>query len=365
MDALFERPDGLYAGLVLLVALIPRARFRALGAAGLVLVLLGAASNRIGGPSSGTTFATVNEVLIALGAVIVVGAAGAAVVRTGRAGDPASSQLTPQSPAPGPHPLLFIGLTLALAAPHLLVVELGILLVLIAAVRDTLRAQRLAWLAVLILGAGLLGAAFVVATTILGPGGGRMTALPEGPFSPAAERMLVMLIGAGTLLLAGLPPLHRAPWGLGFAPLAAIMMGRIALPAFPGGVLEWQSLAMLLFAGAGISAALTRQWAALATAAGLAVLWSGIRSGLLAAEVLVLWGWILDLVDRGGRQWLSKLPERWSGLVMLVPALAALPALAAALGAQVVIPVVFTTGVLGASIRELVRRSRRAPPPLY
>jgi len=365
VDALFERPDGLYAGLVLLVVLIPRVRLRALGAAGLVLVLLGAASNRVGGPSSGTTFATVNEVLIVLGAVIVLGAAGVAVVRAGSARDSASSRLAPQSPAPNSHPLLFIGLTLALAAPHLVVVELGILLALVAAVRDTLREKRLVWLAVLILGAGMLGAAFVVATTILGPEGGRITALAEGPFSPAAERMLVMLIGAGTLLLAGLPPLHGSPWGLGLAPLTAIMLGRIVLPAFPGGALEWQPMAMLLCAGAGISAALTRRWAALATAAGLAVLWSGIPSGVLAAGVLVLWGWLLDLVDRGGRPRMSKLPERWSGLVMLVPALAALPALAAALGAQVVIPVVFTAGVMAASIRELVRRSGRAPPPLY
>jgi hypothetical protein len=364
VDALFERLDWLYAGLAVLVVLIPLARFRALGAAGLSLVLLAAASDRVGGPSSGTTFATVNEMLTILGSVVVVVAAVIAMTGGRRASEASSSPVVPQSQVPNPQPLLLIGLALAAAAPHLLLVELGIVLVLVAAARVALASQRFRWLALLVIGGGALGAALVLAVTILGPTGGRMSGLRDGPFSPAAERLLVLLLGAGTLLLAGLPPVHRAPWGIGLAPLAAIMMGRVALPAFPGGVIEWQPLAMLLLAGAGVGAALTRRWPALAVAAGLTSLWSGVPSGVLAAQLLVIWGWLLA-ISAGLR--LGRLPnaaDRWTRLALLVPALAALPALEAGLGAQVVLSVAFVAGTVIAFVGEFLRPGS-GHAPLY
>ena len=365
MDAIVERPDWLYAGLVLLVALIPLARFRALGAAGLGLVLLAAASDRVGGESSGTTFATVNEMLLGVGALVVVVAAAIAVTRIRSASQTELLPDQPRPPTPAAPLLLLSGLTLAFVALHLLLVELGMLLVLVAAIRDVLVTRKIPWLLVLLTGGGILGAALVIAGTILGPDGGTMATLREGPFSPAAERLLVMLFGAGTLVLAGVPPFHRAPWGTGLAPLAAIVMARITLTALPGGVLEWQPLAMLLLAGAVVSAALIRRWPALAVAAGLASLWSGVPSGVFAAEVLILWGWLLDMLGPGRMGWLPKLGERWGGLALLLPGLAALPVLEAMLGAQVVTSVVCVAGVIAASIREFLRRPEGAPPPLY
>lgn len=362
MDVLFERADWLYAGLVLLVALIPGTRFRALGAAGLGLVLLAAASGRVGGPSSGTTFATVNELLVLLGGLVVV-VAGAAGFRRGPGASP--DPALPRSHVPSSHLLLLIGLTLSAAGPHLLLVELGILLALVSVVRAAIRSGRRGWLTALAIGGGITAAGCVLATTILGPGGGDVARLPAGPFSPAAERLLVLLFGAGTLMLAGLPPLHRAPWGVGLAPIAAIVMGRVALPALPSGVVEWQTLFMLLLAGATVWAALTRRWAALSVAAGLASLWSGIPSGVFAAELLVLWGWLLDVAARGRLGPAPRLPERWAGLLLLVPALAALPALEAGLRAQVVLSVAVVMGVVAASVREFRRRPQAAHPPLY
>jgi hypothetical protein len=364
VDALFERLDWLYAGLALLVVLIPLARFRALGAAGLSLVLLAAASDRVGGPSSGTTFATVNEVLTVLGGLVVVVAAVVAMTGGRRASEASSSPVVPQPPFPNRHPLFFIGLALAAAAPHLLLVELGILLVLVAAARVAVAARRFRWLALLVVGGGALGAALVLAVTILGPAGGQMSGLRDGPFSPAAERLLVLLLGAGTLLLAGLPPVHRAPWGLGLAALAAILMGRVALPAFPGGVIEWQPLAMLLLAGAGVWAALARRWPALAVAAGLTSLWSGVPPGVLAAQLLVIWGWLLAILAglRLGRMPNAAAP--WRRLALLVPALAALPALEAGLGAQVVLSVAFVAGTVIAFVVEFLRPGG-GQAPLY
>ncbi len=354
--------DALYAGLALLVVLIPIARFRALGGAGLGLVLLAAASDRSAGPSDSSAFATINEVLVVVGAMVVLGAAVTGVRRTPQ---PPPSPVFPQSPIPNPQPLLFVGLALAAAAPHLLLVELGILLVLVAAVRTTLRARSRWWLTGLFASAVLLALGFVLALTILGPEGGRMLALQDGPFSPAAERLLVMLLGAGTLLLAGLPPLHRAPWRLGLAPLAAIVMVRVTLPALSGGVGEWQPLAMLLLAGAGAAAAFTRRWPAFAVAAGLASLWSGVPSGALGAQLLVLWGWLLQLAAEGRLGRIPKLGERWAGLALLVPALAALPALEAGLGAQVVLSVALVVAGVAALLREFLRRPGVVHAPLY
>ncbi len=357
--------DALYAGLALLVVLIPVARFRVLGAAGLGLVLLAVASDRVAGSSGGTTFASINEMLALLGAAVVAVAGAVAVlgVRRGPGFRPEAS--LPQSSIRYPDPFLLAGLTLAAAAPHLLLVELGILLVLVAAVRTALRARRRWWLIVLFASVVLLALAFVLALTILGPEAGRMLALRDGPFSPAAERMLVMLLGAGTLLLAGLPPLHQAPWGLGLAPLAAIVMVRVALPALAGGVGEWQSLAMLLVAGAGAAAAFVRRWPAFAVAAGLAALWSGVPAGALAGQILVLWGWLLQLTAEGRLGRIPKLGERWAGLAMLVPALAALPALEAGLGAQVVLSVALVVAGVAALLREFLRRPGVVHSPLY
>lgn len=355
MDALFQRLDWLYAGLAVLVVLIPLARFRALGAAGLGLVLLAAASDRVGGSSSGTTFATVNEVLAVVGGLVIVGAAGVATTGMRRAAVVSSSPVIPHALAPNSQLLLFLGLALAAAAPHLLLVELGIVLVLVAAARVSIASRRSRWLVLLVIGGGALGAALVLAVTILGPAGGRMSGLRDGPFSPAAERLLVLLLGAGTLLLAGLPPVHRAPWGIGLAPLAAILMGRVALPAFPAGVLEWQPLAMLLLAGAGIWAALTRRWPALAVAAGLSSLWSGLPSGVIAAQLLVIWGWLLAILPGLPLGRMPNAAGRWTRFPLLLPALAALPALEAGLGAQVVVSVAFVLGTAIAFVREFLR----------
>lgn len=362
MDALFERLDWIYAGLVLLVVLIPHTRFRVLGAAGLGFAVLAAASDRVGGSSGDTTFATINEILIVLGGVIVITAAVAGFRQVSQS---PAMPVVPQSPTPIPHPLLFAGLGLTAFAPHILLVELGMVLMLVAAVLATLRSRRLRWLPLLLIGGGILVWAMVLITTILGAAGGDMAGIRDGPFSPAAERLLVLVVGGGTFLLAGLPPFHRAPWGLTLAPLVAIVMMRVALQALPGGVLEWQPLAMLLLTGAGIWAALTRRWAALSVAAGLASLWSGVPSAFLAAPLLILSGWLLGITAGMRRERIPGSAERWTGLILLVPALAALPALEAGLGAQVVVSVVFVAGVIVALIREVLRRPESAPAPLY
>jgi hypothetical protein len=361
VDALFEGSGWLYYGLALLMALIPGPWHRALAGAGLGLALLGAAGDRAGGHAAGTTFTTINEVLLLLGGAVVV----AAALMEFRRGLPPRPE-RPPLPAPRyPDPILLTGLALAAAAPHLLLLELGILLALVSVVRAALRGTNRWWLAVPLLGGALAGIALLLMLTILGPEGGSIAALPDGPFSPPAERLLVMLLGAASLLLAGIPPLSRTPPGLGLAPLAAILMARLVVSALPGGLLEWQPLAMLLLLVSGGLAAFGGRWAAFAVVAGLAGLWSGEPSAAFAALVLVLFGWLAEQAGSGRLGPLGRLPPGWDGLPLVIPALAALPVLAGGLRSQVVLSVALVATGIVALVFRGARRPEGIQPPLY
>ena len=364
MDPLFEGSGWLYCGLALLPALIPGFRPRAIAGAGLGLALLGAAGDRAGGPAADTTFTAINEALLLLGGVVVVAAAVMGFRRG--APPPGGESDSPLSASRYPDPLLLAGLALAAAAPHLLLLELGVLLALLWAVRVALRpAANRWWLAVPLLGGALVGIALTLMLTILGPGGGSIAALPDGPFSPPAERLLVMLLGAGSLLLAGIPPFTRPPPGLGLAPLAAILMARLAVPALPGGVLEWQPLAMLLLPLSGGLAAFRGRWAAFAVVAGLAGLWSGEPSAAFAALVLVLFGWLAEQAAVGRLGPFPRLPARWTGLPLVIPALAALPVLAGGLRSQVVLSVALVVAGIAALVFRAARGPQGVQAPLY
>ena len=376
MDSLFERVDWLYYLLVAAVALSPNRRFRFLGAAGLGLVLLAAASGRAAGPGGGTTFVTINEIMAALGVVVVVTAAiGAWRGRQGKNGEdrgrgPHELQSSPTFPAfPQPSPMLLTGLLLAAASPHLLLLELGLLLAVAAAFRQTLASRRFLWLVPLTAGAMLTGVGFYLILTILGPEGGSVAGIAEGPFSPAAERLIVTLLGAGMLLLSGLMPLHRAPWGLSLAPLAAILLVRILVPGVPGGLADWESLAILLFAAAAAASFFTGRWAAAAVAGGLVALWSGVPAGALAGQALVLWGWLSGTVarrHRGTEGLRHRASEPLSHrATAIVPGVAALHALQAGLGAEVVLSVSIVAAGIAACMVAFVRRSGPSPSPLY
>ncbi len=351
MDALLERLSIAFGVLAVGVILLPTARARALGGIGLSLLALAAAGDTVGGAGHGTTFAAVNELLAGLGAAIVVGA-GAFALRARPAGG-----TVPRADSPDrPDPLLLLGMLIASVAPHLVVLGLGVLLTIASQLRKAIRSGPGRWWIPLVASALLLGIAFALMLTITGPEGGRVSRLPDGPFSPAAERWLVLLVGGGSLLVAGLPPLHRAPWRLSLAPLAAILLVRVVVPALSAGLEESQSLAMLVLVLGLAAAALAGRWSEVMVAGGLIALWSGQEFGQLAACALVLWGWF---VGRG-----VQLRERWAGLLAAVPALGALPALESALLAQVVLPVTAVAAVVVGLGAEFRRRSRAVSQPL-
>jgi hypothetical protein len=358
VDALAENPFPLYVLLCVIAVLLPTKRARALAGTGLGLSALGMAANTVGGTGSGTFFATTNEILIGLGALVVI-AAGVLAWRSKTAGPPAtrSAELEPVAP---PDLLLLLGLLLSAAGPHLLLIAAGSFLVLLSAARVSLLARRTGWLAVVGSAAVILGWAMVMLFTILGSHGGLMTRLGSGPFSPAAERLLVLLIGLAAFVLAGLPPLHRPPWGLSLAPFGAILIARILAAALPGGLGDWESAAMLWLAAAVIYGAVIRRWPLVLVAGGLMSLWSGLTSAIFPGCVLVLWGWLTGagLLTAGRLGALAR--ERWSGLLALAPALAAPFGLAAAMSREVLLTVLAAAAVMIVLALDAGRRPRPA-----
>jgi hypothetical protein len=359
VDAIAERPFILYALLGVVTVLLPTARTRALAGAGLGIAALGLAADSMGGDASGTIFTTINEVLIALGAAIVI-LATALAWRLRQTSD--GVVRTPvESPARSwPDPQLLLGLLIAAVGPHLLLLGVGTLFVLFRPARRALLNDRRGWLVLLLGAAALLAGAFFLLFTILGSLGSRMAEIASGPFSPAAERLLVLLIGLASLTLSGLPPFHRAPWRFSLAPLAAILLSRILAAALPGGLADWDTPAMLWLVAALTYGALSRRWSLVAVAGGLISLWSGLTAGIFPGCVLVLWGWLDDagMLDPGKLGGTNR--ERWSGLKALVPALAAPFGLAAALHSEVLLPVMAMVAISLALAIEAGRRPRVA-----
>jgi hypothetical protein len=365
VDAILERLPLVYATAVALTLFLPTVRARALGGIGLCLIALAAAGDAVGGPRGGREFTTINEGFALLGAAVVLAAL--MLVIRGRLRSPTEGgREVGITPVPGElDPLPLAGLLLAALGPHLLIVAAGALLALAAALRQVIRAQRPLWLGPLLLAGALLGTAIALTFTILGPLGGGLAMLPVGPFSPAAERLLVMLVGGATLVVAGLPPLHRAPYGLALAPLGAVLLVRILAPAFPGGLSDWQPLAMLLLVASLAQAAFGGRWRQAAVAAGFLALWSGQRNGALAGLVLVCWGWAAwaggqALARRG-----IRLDSRWAGIPAAIPGLVILPALIATLGSQVVVSVLAVVVVAIGLGRAVLQRAPSVPGPLY
>ncbi|HEU5218515.1 MAG TPA: hypothetical protein VFU23_07640 [Gemmatimonadales bacterium] len=357
MDGLAEQPLLLYLALVLVTACLPAVRDRALAGAGLALLALGMAADRVGAGESGTTFASINEILMGAGAVIVLLAAARAWKSRG-AGSPPAADARPAFAPDFLLVLLFAGLLTAELGPQLILVAAGIFLVLISGTAAAVRARRPPWIGLAALASALLGGGFFLLFTILGPLSGKLTEIAAGPVSPPAERLLVMLLGSGSSLIAGLFPFHRAPWRLTLAPVAAILLARVMIPALSGGLGDWQAPAMLWLALAVAVAAFQRRWAGAMVAGGLLGMWSGRPEGISAGWVLLLFGWLVEIRVLPIRMPSTPQWERWPLVWFLAP-MASIPfVLANALEAQVLVTVFAALAVAVALGIEAGRHTR-------
>ena len=367
MDALFERLEPVFLLLVCVVAVQPAPRFRALAGASLALLGLAAAAERAAGPGVQGSFSLWNEFLAGTGILGVLVAVPLGLLHREVPGSTVPS--APQADRPDlrwqPDLLLVGGTILAAFAPHLLLLGIGFLLALASAARAALRAARPLALLPLFAGGGSMLSALVLLLAIAGPEGGRIARLEDGPFSVAAERLLVLLIGIAALLLAGLPPFHRLPWRRGLTPLSTILLVRLIAGPFPLGLATWQVPALLFLLAGMVWALLRARWPLAAVAGGMLAIWSGTPAGISAGSVLVAWGWLVEtgaaaVAERG-----VALRARWAGLLAVPAALAGLPAVAAGLHAQVLITVL---AVAACSAGLLLRFWRGGPAlraPLY
>lgn len=361
---LLGRLGWVYGLLAVPVVLLPSPRIRVFGGVGLALLGLAAAAEGAATGVATPGFLLVNAALALVGLLVL----GVALTLAWRRRSPLSNTGVADATTDDALPLDGLGLTgllVALLAPQLLGLGLGAALCLASATRATIRAQRPLALLPLIVAAVALAAAIALLFTVLGPLSTRVEALAQGPVSPAAERVLVLLVGGSALLFAGVPPFDRLPWGVGLAPLTAILLGRLVVPGFSEGLGQWQAPAVLLLAISLSWAVGTGRWTRASVAAGLLGLTSGERMGVLAGLVLVLWGWLVETGVALAAQRGRRLSQRWSGALVLPALLAGLPALTACLRAQALLSTLAVGGCIAGLVRTGLGRPAMSQGPLY
>jgi hypothetical protein len=144
----------------------------------------------------------------------------------------------------------------------------------------------------------LLLPAWRLMATIAGPEGFSIGSLPDLPWSPAAERLLAPVLLVAAWVMSGLWPWHRQEPAALTAPVAALLVTRVAIPAVPDGLDHWRALAfpvVLLGLWHGV---VTRRRAE--SVVGLA--WVGLITatpvGQAGGALLLLAGLALELAER-------------------------------------------------------------------
>ena len=144
----------------------------------------------------------------------------------------------------------------------------------------------------------LLLPAWWLMATIAGPEGLATGSLADLPWSPAAERLLAPVLLLAAWGMSGLWPLHQEEPAALTAPVAALLLVRVAMPAVPEGLDHWRALAMPVVLTGLWHGALARRWGE--AVAGLA--WVGLVTvtpvGEVGGALLLLAGLGLELAHR-------------------------------------------------------------------
>ncbi len=203
-----------------------------------------------------------------------------------------------------------------------------------------------------------LGAALWLLATIAGPEGLSLRAIPWLPLSAAAERLLAPLLLLAAWALSGLWPLRQPAGGVLTAPLGAMLLLRLGIPALPAGLEHWRA-AIVPLALLGVwHSAVTRQFIGLMIGAAFLGLASVEPGGLAGAGWLLLAGVALELMRRWGRAGKGARP-----LVALVAAWGGLGVLRAGLRTEVVYTVLAAAAALVALAGRRHARAEAALTP--
>jgi hypothetical protein len=202
----------------------------------------------------------------------------------------------------------------------------------------------------------LLLPAWWLLAAIAGPEGLAVGALPVLPISPAAEQLLAPILLVAAWSTAGLWPLHRQVPAALLAPVGALLLARVAVPAVPAGLEHWRPLAMPLIVLGIWHAALSGRLAAVAVGLAWVGLLGASRAGLTGAALLLAGALMLELATYSGKRFRS-----WKPAARVVSALVAgagsLVAIESGLHAEVVYTVLAVGGVVVAAGRAWPRSS--------
>ena len=212
---------------------------------------------------------------------------------------PASGSSYDFTPTPGGLVTIGVGALIAAASPWAGPILLGAMLAAAGgwACARARRPRRLPIAPVLTLA---LVPAWWLMHTIAGPEGLATASLPDLPWSPAAEQLLGALLLLAGWAMSGLWPLHGEEPAVLTAPVAALLMVRVALPAFPDGLEHWRALVMPLVLIGGFHGLLTGN----RSTALVALAWVGLATvteqGQAGAGLILVGGVILAAAERLG-----------------------------------------------------------------
>jgi hypothetical protein len=144
----------------------------------------------------------------------------------------------------------------------------------------------------------LLLPAWWLMATIAGPEGLAIASLPDLPWSPAAERLLAPALLLAAWISSGLWPWHRQEPAALTAPVAALLLARVAIPAFPDGLDHWRALALPVVLLGLWHGVLTRRRAESVAALAWVGLVTATSEGQAGGALLLLAGVALELAER-------------------------------------------------------------------
>lgn len=182
--------------------------------------------------------------------------------------------------------------------------------------------------------------------TIAGPVGLWVSGLASVPLSPAAEQLLAVPLLIAAWAVAGLWPLHRHLPGALVAPVGALLMARVAIPAVPMGLEHWRPLMMPLVVAGVWHAALSGRLPRVA----VGIAWVGLlapgRMGLAGAALLLAAGLAAELVERISALRVGLLAPAAQALPLIAFGWGALLAVGAGLRGEVVYTAVAVAGLV-------------------
>jgi len=197
---------------------------------------------------------------------------------------------------PGSAVAMLIGAVLAGFAPSVAPVLVGVITAAVGGyLAEAARARRIPVTPLLTL---LLLPTWWLMATIAGPEGLPIRGLADRPWSPAAEETLALVLLVSAWSLAGLWPLHRQVPSLFTAPVGALLIARVAIPAAVDGIAHWRALAMPLVVAGLWHAVMSGRRAGAAAALAWIGLLATTSTGELGAALLFVGALVLALSDR-------------------------------------------------------------------